>query len=180
MSSGNGAKTAIIWDSPVTNTKEKYTYSQVLGEVEALAAVLRNEGVRKGDIVLIYMPMIPAALFAILATIRLGAIHAVVFGGFAPISLGQRIEASKARVILTASCGIEGTKGPINYQPFVRGAIESSAWKPEKVLVWQREQSPWANLSPQTGERNWRKLVETAKKNGDKVESVPVNSNDGL
>ena len=124
--------------------------------------------------------MIPAALFAILATIRLGAIHAVVFGGFAPLSLGQRIEASEARVILTASCGVEGAKGAINYQSFVRGAIESSKWKPQKVLIWQREQSPWTELSPQTGERDWQELVKAAKQNGDKAESVPVNSNDGL
>ena len=180
VQAGNGDQTAIIWDSPVTKTGQKYTYSQVLAEVESLAAVLRNEGVKKGDVVLIYMPMIPAALFGILATVRLGAIHAVVFGGFAPASLAQRIEASKARVILTASCGIEGTKKPTSYQPFVRGAVEASKWKPRKVIVWQREQSLWENLSEAKGERDWQKLVELAKKNGDSAQSVPVNSGDGL
>ena len=180
VQAGYGDKTAIIWDSPVTKTKQKYTYSQVLAEVESLAAVLRNEGVEKGDVVLIYMPMIPAALFGILATVRLGAIHAVVFGGFAPASLAQRIEASKARVILTASCGIEGTKKPTSYQPFVRGAVETSQWKPEKIIVWQREQSLWENLSESKGERDWQKLVELAKENGDSAQSVPINSGDGL
>ena len=99
VASGNGETAAIIWDSPVTKSQEKITYKQLLQDVEVLAAVLREEGVNGGDVVLVYMPMIPAALFAILAIAHLGAIHAVVFGGFAPASLAQRIEASKVRLV---------------------------------------------------------------------------------
>lgn len=126
------------------------------------------------------VPMIPAALFAILAISRLGAIHAVVFGGFAPASLAQRIDASKPRVIVTASCGIEGAKAPLGYQPFIEGALEKSKHKPRKVLIWQREQLKWDPISQDKGERDWISLVERAKKRGVKAESVPVKSDDGL
>ncbi|KAL8937840.1 MAG: hypothetical protein Q9216_004220 [Gyalolechia sp. 2 TL-2023] len=177
---GNGGTTAIIWDSPVTGRKEQFSYDQLLQEVETLAGVLRNEGVRKGDVVLVYMPMIPAAVFAILAIARLGAIHTVVFGGFAPASLAQRIEASKAVTVLTASCGIEGAKGPINYQPLIEQAVEKSSHKPGKVLIWQREQLEWDPVNENKGERDWRRLVRTAKESKIKAEAVPVRSDDGL
>ena len=124
--------------------------------------------------------MIPAALYAILAISRLGAIHAVVFGGFAPASLAQRIDASKPRAIMTASCGIEGAKGPMSYQPFIEGALEKSDHKPEKVLVWQREQLRWKPLSEMKGEKDWQQLVKDARKRGVKAEPVPVKSNEGI
>jgi propionyl-CoA synthetase len=124
--------------------------------------------------------MIPASLFGILAITRLGAIHTVVFGGFAPASLAQRIEASKARFILTASCGIEGAKGPIGYQPFIQEAISTSKWTPERVLIWQRDQLKWQNISESRGERDWQRLVLDAKQRGVKAAAVPVRSNDGL
>ena len=124
--------------------------------------------------------MIPSALFAILAIARLGAIHTVVFGGFAPASLAQRIEASKPRVVMTASCGIEGSKGPIAYKPFIEGALENSSFKPEKIIVWQREQVRWGPINRTKGERNWQKLVEGAKRRGTRAEAVPIKSNDGL
>ena len=124
--------------------------------------------------------MIPAALFAILAISRIGAIHTVVFGGFAPASLAQRIEASKPRVVMTASCGIEGTKGPISYQPFIEGALVKSNFKPEKIIVWQREQLRWDPINRNKGERHWQKLVEGAKRRGIRAEAVPVRSEDGL
>ena len=124
--------------------------------------------------------MIPAALFAILAISRLGAIHTVVFGGFAPASLAQRIEASKPRVVMTASCGIEGAKGPINYKPFIEGAVVKSNFKPEKIIVWQREQLRWDPINRNKGERHWQKLVEGAKRRGIRAEAVPVKSDDGL
>lgn len=142
--------------------------------------MLREEGVKKGDVVLVYMPMIPAALIGIMATVRLGAIHAVVFGGFSSASLAQRIEASGAKVVLTASCGIEGAKGPLPYQPMVRGAVEQSPHKVSRTLVWQREQSPWEDWKEGQGERHWQGLVEKAKNRGLKAENVPVKSNDGL
>jgi propionyl-CoA synthetase len=128
----------------------------------------------------IAVPMIPAALYAILATVRLGAIHAVVFGGFAPASLAQRIEASKPQVIMTASCGIEGNKKPLAYKAYIEGALEKSSFKPEKVIVWQREQLKWEPVAESKGERHWQELVQAAKKKGVKVDSVPVKSNDGL
>lgn len=180
VKNGNGDSTAIIWDSPVTGSKEKYTYSQLLQEVGSLAGALREEGVRKGDVVLVYMPMIPSALFAILATSRLGAIHTVVFGGFAPASLAQRIEASKPRVIMTASCGIEGSKAPMSYKPFVEEALQKSSYKPEKIVVWQREQLRWHPVLKERGERSWQSLVKSARNRGIKAEAVPVKSSDGI
>lgn len=124
--------------------------------------------------------MIPAALYAILAIARLGAIHTVVFGGFAPASLAQRIEASKPVAVLTASCGIEGAKGPMSYKPFIKQAIEKSSHKPAKVLIWQREQLRWDPISEHAGERDWQQLVKSAKDRNIKAEAVPVNSNNGL
>lgn len=180
VKNGNGDCTAIIWESPVTGTKEKYSYNQLKQEVGTLAGVLREEGVRKGDVVLVYMPMIPAALFAILAISRLGAIHTVVFGGFAPASLAQRIEASRPRAVMTASCGIEGTKGPMDYKPFIEGALEKSPYKPEKIIVWQRDQLRWHPICKDKGERNWQALVKSAKNRGVRADAVPVKSSDGI
>ena len=124
--------------------------------------------------------MIPAALIAILAISRLGAIHTVVFGGFAPASLAQRIEASKPRAVMTASCGIEGAKGPMDYKPFIEGALEKSSFKPEKIIVWQREQLRWSPVDENKGERSWQQLVDGARRRGVKADPVPVRSSDGL
>ena len=177
---GNGHSTAVIWDSPVTGCKERYTYAQLLQEVETLAGVLKEEGVNKGDVVLVYSPMIPASLFAMLAISRLGAIHTVVFGGFAPASLAQRIEASKPRAIMTASCGIEGSKGPMSYRPFIEGALQKSKYKPEKIIVWQREQLRWHPILKERGERTWQDLMSSARDRKIKAETVPVKSSDGI
>ncbi|MCJ1321245.1 hypothetical protein MMC15_006589 [Xylographa vitiligo] len=180
VNNGRGDATAIIWDSPVTGRKETYTYSQLLSEVEILAGVLKEEGVNKGDVVLIYMPMIPAALFAILATSRLGAIHAVVFGGFAPASLAQRIEASKPVAIMTASCAIEAAKGALNYKPFIEGAILKSSFKPPKTIIWQRNELLWNPMVSTKGERHWQDLVHKAKKRGLQAATVAVKSNEPI
>ena len=177
---GHGHSTAIIWDSPVTGCKERYTYAQLLQEMETLAGVLKEEGVQKGDVVLVYSPMIPASLFAMLAISRLGAIHTVVFGGFAPASLAQRIEASKPRAIMTASCGIEGSKGPMYYKPFIEEALQKSSFKPDKIIVWQREQLRWHPVLEERGERTWQDLVKSARKRKIKAEAVPVKSSDGI
>ncbi|KUJ11952.1 propionate-CoA ligase-like protein [Mollisia scopiformis] len=180
VEAGNGDQTAIIWDSPVTKTKRKITYKELLKEVETFAGVLREEGVKRGDVVLIYMPMIPAALIGILAISRLGAIHAVVFGGFAPASLAQRIDASKPVAILTASCGIDGAKPPMAYKPFITEAIELSSHKPEKTIIWQRDQLRWDAVDKQNGQRNWQRLVKSASSRGLKAGCVPVKSSDGV
>lgn len=124
--------------------------------------------------------MIPPALFAMLAINRLGAIHAVVFGGFAPASLAHRIEASKPRVIMTASCGVEGAKGPIGYQSLIRSAVEKSTYKPSKVLVWQRDELRWDPINREDGERNWARLVKSARNRGLKAECVAVGSDDPI
>ncbi len=128
----------------------------------------------------ISVPMIPAALFGILAVSRLGAMHAVVFGGFAPASLAQRIEASKPRAILTASCGIEGAKGPMGYKSFIEGALQKSSFKPEKIIIWQRDELRWDPVTEENGERNWQRLVESAKNRGLEADAVPVKSSDGI
>lgn len=180
VKAGHGSRTAIIWDSPVTSSKEKISYAELKEEVATLAGVLREEGVKKGDVVLIYMPMIPAAIVGILATVRIGAIHTVVFGGFSASSLAQRIDASKPRVILTASCGVEGAKGPLPYQPLVRGAIDQSKHKPSRTIIWQREVSRWDDVKKEQGERNWQRSVKSAKARGVAAENVPVKSNDSL
>ncbi|KAF2083155.1 acetyl-CoA synthetase-like protein [Saccharata proteae CBS 121410] len=177
---GRGDSTAVIWDSPVTGAKRRISYLELLGEVETLAGVLREEGVGRGDVVLVYMPMIPASIIALLAVSRLGAIHAVVFGGFSSASLAQRIEASTPKAIMTASCGVEGSKGPVGYQSLVRGAVEKSSFKPAKTIVWQREQLRWEPVRKEEGERNWQRLVKSARNRGVKAEAVPVGSAEGL
>jgi propionyl-CoA synthetase len=180
VNSGNGNNIALYWDSPVTGAKEQFTYKQLLEEVETLAGVLREEGVKQGDVVLIYMPMIPAALFAMLAIARLGAIHAVVFGGFAPAALAQRIEASRPRAIMTASCGIEGSKGPAGYKKMIEDAVERSTFKPYKTVIWQRDELRWDPVLKENGQRNWQRLIKSAKNRGLKANAVPVKSEAGL
>jgi len=177
---GNGDAPAILYDSPVTNTKQRITYRGLLAEVEVFAGVLRQEGVKKGDVVLVYMPMIPAALIGILAINRLGAIHAVVFGGFAGNALAQRIEASRPVVILTASCGIDGNKPPIAYRALVEEALQLSPWKPSRTIIWQRPQLEWRPLRRMDGERNWQKLVSSARVRNVRADCVPVKSSDGI
>ncbi|KAM0333116.1 hypothetical protein ACHAQA_001775 [Verticillium albo-atrum] len=175
---GQGHHPAIFYDSPVTKTKQTLTYAQLLEEVEVFAGALREEGVKKGDVVLIYMPMIPAALIGILAASRLGAVHAVVFGGFAPAALAQRIEASRPVAILTASCGIDGSKAPAAYQPLVEDALRLSSHKPSRVVVWQREEVRWHPISRSFGERNWQSIVKSCRARNIRADCVPVASTD--
>ncbi|MBI5572243.1 MAG: propionyl-CoA synthetase [Desulfomonile tiedjei] len=139
VEAGRGDQTAIIYDSPVTGTVKKFTYSELLERVSKIAGFLKSLGVQRGDTVIIYMPMVPDAVMAMLACARLGAIHSVVFGGFAPRELAVRIEDAKPRVIMTASCGIEVQK-VIPYKPLLDEAIKISAHKPEKCVILQRPQ----------------------------------------
>lgn len=135
---GKGDDLAMIYDSPVTHTKRKYTYDEVKLRVSKIAGALRHKGVEKGDTVIIYMPMVPDAAFSMLACARLGAIHSVVFGGFAPHELAIRIDDAKPKVIISASCGIEFDK-IIPYKPLLEKAIEEAEHQPSACFILQRE-----------------------------------------
>ena len=127
---GRGRQTALIYDSPVTGTVRAFTFAELQHEVSTLAGVLAAQDLRKGDRVLIYMPGVPEAVFAMLACARLGVVHSVVFGGFASKELATRIDDAKPRVILTASCGIEATR-VVAYKPLLDAAIDLAAHTPE-------------------------------------------------
>ncbi|MFT6914561.1 MAG: propionyl-CoA synthetase [Motiliproteus sp.] len=139
VEAGRGDQVAIYYDSPVTDTKRAITYRELRDQVAKFAGVLRSQGVEKGDRVVIYMPMIPEAAVAMLASARLGAIHSVVFGGFAPKELAMRIDDAEPKVVITASCGIE-IKKVIPYKPLLDDAIKLSAHKPDKCVIYQRPQ----------------------------------------
>ncbi|HMX40204.1 MAG TPA: AMP-binding protein, partial [Saprospiraceae bacterium] len=138
VASGRADQLALIYDSPVTGTITRYTYRELLHEVVRCAGMLRNMGVACGDRVILYMPMIPQAAIAMLACARLGAVHSVVFGGFAPHELALRIDDAQPKLLLTASAGIEVDK-VIPYAPLVKAALEEAHFKVDKVLLWQRE-----------------------------------------
>ncbi len=138
---GRGDQTAIIYDSPVTDTIVKYTYTQLKERVSKIAGFLKGLGVTKGDTVIIYMPMIPEAVMAMLACARIGAIHSVVFGGFAPRELAIRIDDAKPKVVLSASCGIE-VKRVIPYKPLLDEACEFATHKVDMRVVLQRSMCP--------------------------------------
>ena len=170
---GRGDQKALIYDSPVTNTKQSFTYNELRDEVALFAGALRARGVEKGDRVIIYMPMIPQAAIAMLACARLGAVHSVVFGGFAAHELAVRIEDAKPKALITASCGIEVTK-VIEYKPLVDKAIEQSSHKPDACVVFQR---PQVKATMQEGrDFDWNEIVA----NATPAEPVPVKANDPL
>lgn len=139
VESGNGSRIALIYDSPVTGTIAHYSYKELLDKVSLFAGALQKYGIKKGDRVIIYMPMIPEALYAMLACARIGAIHSVVFGGFAPNELAIRIDDAKPKLIVSASCGVEGKK-VIEYKPLLDKAIEIANHKPDHCIIFQRSQ----------------------------------------
>ena len=139
VNNGRADQTALIYDSPVTSSKQIFSFRELRDQVAVLAGALSNMGVSKGDRVVIYMPMIPETVMAMLACARIGAIHSVVFGGFAADQLAERIDDAKPKVILSASCGIEVNK-KILYKPLLDSAIETSTYKPEHCLILQRPQ----------------------------------------
>lgn len=143
---GRGAQAAIIHDSPVTGTKHVITYAELQDRVARLAGALRAKGVEQGDRVIIYMPMVPEALEAMLACARLGAIHSVVFGGFAANELAVRIDDCTPKAIIAASCGIEPNR-VVHYKPLLDGAIDLATHKPDFCVILQREQEV-AQLTP--------------------------------
>ena len=143
---GQGDQTAIIYDSPITGKKQHISYTQLLEKTSLLAGSLLKKGITKGDRVIIYMPMVPEAIVAMLACARIGAIHSVVFGGFASHELAVRIDDAQPKIILAASCGIEPGR-VIEYKPLIDGAIELSEHKPESVVILQRPEAA-ASLIP--------------------------------
>jgi propionyl-CoA synthetase len=138
---GRADQAALIYDSPVTGTRMTYTYAELLDLVARFGGVLRDLGVTKGDRVVIYMPMVPEAVVAMLACARIGAVHSVVFGGFAPAELAARIEDAEPTVVVSASCGIEPSR-VVPYKPMLDEAIQRSAHKPDHCVILQREQLP--------------------------------------
>ncbi len=156
---GRGAQLAMIYDSPATDSQQKFTFLELRDEVAKFAGGLKNLGVEKGDRVIIYMPMVPEAVIAMLACARLGAVHSVVFGGFAPNELAVRIDDAKPKVIVTASCGIEFTR-VIEYKPLVDQALAIAESPPENTVVLQR---PQAQAKMQSGQdHDWNELLKKA------------------
>jgi propionyl-CoA synthetase len=174
---GRGAQAALIYDSPVASAKRTYTYSELRDEVATLAAVLQDKGVTKGDRVIVYMPMIPEAVMAMLACARIGAIHSVVFGGFAAKELATRIDDAKPKLVLTASCGIEPGR-IVKYKPLLDQAIELSASKPQSVILLQRAQEAASMIEGR--DHDWAHLMTQAKAAGRKAACAELAATDPL
>ena len=168
-----GDQAALIYDSAVTDESRSYTYRELRDEVALFAGALASKGATKGDRVLLYMPMIPEAVIAMLACARLGVVHSVVFGGFAPQELAIRIDDAEPKLIVTASCGIEGVR-VIEYKPLLDKAIELSKHAPEACIVRQRKQRPCA-LKPGR-DLSWQEAIGSAQPH----DCVPVMATDPL
>ncbi|HKP38236.1 MAG TPA: propionyl-CoA synthetase [Pyrinomonadaceae bacterium] len=173
VAEGRGDQLALIYDSPVTRTTTSFTYRALLDEVARFAGVLEARGVSKHDRIIIYMPMVPEAVVAMLAAARLGAIHSVVFGGFSAAELSKRIEDARPKVIVSASCGIEITR-IVPYKPLLDRAIEMSSWKPSECIILQRPQQPATMVANR--DNDWSELMMNARP----VDCVPVMASDPL
>ena len=173
VANGRAEQAAIVYDSPVTNSKRTLTYAQLLDEVSRFAGALTALGVSKGDRVLIYMPMVPEAVIAVLACARLGAVHSVVFGGFAAKELAVRIDDSSPKVIVAASCGVEPNR-LVEYKPLLDEAIEQASHEVASTVVLQREQCKASMIAGR--DHDWESVVKTA----EPAECVPVASTDPL
>ena len=173
VDNGRADQIALIYDSPVTQQQKKYSFRELRDAVALCAGMLRNHGVVKGDRVLIYLPMIPEALIAMLASARLGAVHTVVFGGFAPLELAVRLDDATPKVLMTASCGIEINR-VIEYKPIVDSAIDMARHKPSSCILLQR---PQAQADMQAGrDIDWQHALEAA----EPADCVPVKGSDPL
>ncbi|WP_350276185.1 propionyl-CoA synthetase [Kribbella sp. HUAS MG21] len=172
VEAGDGERTALIYDSPVTGTGRTYSYAQLRDEVATFAGALASLGVGKGDRVVVYMPMVPEAVVAMLACARVGAIHSVVFGGFAPRELAARIEDAGPKVIVAASCGIEPTR-IVEYKPIIDEALTIASHRPEHTVVLQR---PQARADLGDNDLDWTELVANARP----VDPVPVAATEPL
>lgn len=170
---GRGDQAAIIYDSPITGRQKRITYSELRDKVARCAGVLTELGIEKGDRVIIYMPMIPQAAVAMLACARIGAVHSVVFGGFASNELATRIKDARPRAILTASCGIEPGR-VIPYQPLVEGALDLAPGIVESIVVTQREEAAWTLRDGR--DHDWKAALDAAAP----AACVPVKATDPL
>ncbi len=173
VDAGRGEQQALVYDSAMTGSVRSYSYRELRDAVAVFAGALRNQGVGKGDRVIIYMPMVAEAAISMLACARLGAVHSVVFGGFAAKELATRIDDAKPKVILSASCGLEPGR-VIAYKPLLDGAIELSAHKPDKTIILQRPELE-AELLPGR-DLDWRDEESKASP----VDPVPVAATDPL
>lgn len=177
VAGGRADQLALIHDSPLTGTVSKYTYAEMLREVQTLAAIMQDFGVQKGDRVILYMPMVPESMVAMLACARIGAVHSVVFGGFAAKELATRIEDAKPKLILSASCGIEPGR-IVKYKPLLDEAIELASVKPEACIILKR---PQQDCELKAGrDHDWATLREQAMSAGKKADCVAVDATDPL
>lgn len=173
VESGRGDQAALIYDSPVTGTKRVYSYRELLGETALFAGVLRDLGVGAGDRVVLYMPMIPEAVIAMLACARLGAVHSVVFGGFAAHELATRIDDARPTVIVSASCGIEPSR-VVEYKPMLDHALEQSEHQPDACVIVQRDRHRCELVAGR--DVDWSEMMATASP----ADPVPVAATDPL
>jgi propionyl-CoA synthetase len=173
IAEGRGEQAALIYDSPVTDTKRQYSYAELLDEVSRFAGVLAAQGVVKGDRVIVYMPMVPEALIAMLACARLGAIHSVVFGGFASNELAVRIDDAAPRVIVSATCGVEPNR-IVPYKPLLDAAIELAQHKPDRCVILHRPMQDAALVAGR--DLDWAEAMADATP----VDCVPVGANEPL
>ena len=177
VEAGNGDRTALIYDSPMAGVKRRFTYAEMQREIEAVAAVLADLGIGKGSRVILYMPMIPEAIFSMLACARLGAIHSVVFGGFAAHELATRIDDFEAELVIAASCGLEPGR-IVAYKPMVDHAIEMAKVKPRHCLILQRPELAAAMLDDR--DLDFASAVAAEKEKGTRVACTPVLATDPL
>jgi propionyl-CoA synthetase len=177
VAGGRAGQLALIHDSPLTNSVTKFTYAELLKEVQTLAAVMADFGVGKGDRVLLYMPMVPEAVVAMLACARIGAVHSVVFGGFAAKELATRIDDARPKLIFSASCGIEPGR-IVHYKPLLDEAIDIATAEPEACVILQR---PQAGCNLVAGrDYDWASLCRKALLAGKSAPCVPVLATDPL
>ncbi|MDA9424914.1 MULTISPECIES: propionyl-CoA synthetase [Bradyrhizobium] len=174
---GRADQVALIHDSPLTGSITRLTYAQMLREVQALAAIMQDFGVTKGDRVILYMPMVPEAVVAMLACARIGAVHSVVFGGFAAKELATRIDDAQPKLILSASCGIEPGR-IVHYKPLLDEAIRLAGSKPKACIVLQRPQFT-CEMTP-SRDYDWASLRRKALNDGKNAACVPVAATDPL
>lgn len=177
VENGRADQAAIIYDSPITGNKKTFTYRDLLIETQALGKVMKSKGVGKGDRVIIYMPMVPEAAIAMLACARIGAVHSVVFGGFAATELATRIDDSTPKFIISASCGIEPNR-VVSYKPLLDEAIELSANKPDATLILQRDQETCSLIEGR--DFDYAAEMATARSSSDPLPCEPVLATDPL